>query len=62
MKRCNICNDRFVIDKLWSAEEGDIVECFVCGAKYKASIIWKTSFDSFGMFENRRSIKLTHIL
>lgn len=57
MKRCGFCNDVLMKDSD-TYTNGDTIECFVCGTKYKVKLEWKTDFDRNGMFRTELVPKL----
>ena len=59
MKRCTLCNDVLVKGNKEKHFEGEIIECFICGAKFKVTMEWKTIIDKNGMFETLTVPKLS---
>ena len=51
MKRCSLCNDILMREKTEKHFDGEIIECFVCGIKYKIIMEWKTVVNENGMLE-----------
>lgn len=51
MKRCEFCNDVLIKGPNEKHYNGEIIECFVCGIKYKVIMEWKTVISENGMLE-----------
>lgn len=59
MKRCEFCNDVLVKGPNEKHYNGEIIECFICGAQFKVTMEWKTIIDKNGMFETLTVPKLS---
>jgi hypothetical protein len=58
MKRCGMCNDILMKDGK-DYKSDDVIECFVCGLRYKIITEWKTHIDKSGMFCTSQVHRLT---
>jgi hypothetical protein len=58
MKRCGMCNDILMKDGK-DYKTDDVIECFVCGLRYKIVSEWKTVINQNGMLEASLIPRLT---